>query len=161
MQRKNHQNTNAQVALYALAASVVSKLTSNALPVLESEARPTLSLYLNSMIISSCPIIICLRKSRGRLSLHGGRELNYTHALLILDFHLTVKTLNVLLQDGEQSSFFFQVECQGRKRTKLYTTQGRNPSLGQLSGGFTQLMLFYMTTEYMKTLHFSLKLRSI
>ncbi|KAJ6755487.1 hypothetical protein OIU79_027987 [Salix purpurea] len=93
------------------------------------------------MIISSCPIIICLRKSRGRLSLHGGRELNYTHALLILDFHLTVKTLNVLLQDGEQSSFFFQVECQGRKRIKLYTTQGRNLSLGQLSGGFTQLML--------------------
>ncbi|KAJ6777923.1 hypothetical protein OIU74_001827 [Salix koriyanagi] len=106
------------------------------------------------MIISSCPIIICLRKSRGRLSLHGGRELNYTHALLILDFHLTVKTLNVLLQDGEQSSFFFQVECQGRKRIKLYTTPGRNPSLGQLSGGFTRLMLFYMTTEYMKTLNF-------
>ncbi|KAH8520510.1 hypothetical protein H0E87_001816 [Populus deltoides] len=60
--KKNHQNTNAQVALYALAASIVSKLTSNALPVLENEARPTLSLYLNSLTISSCPIIICLEE---------------------------------------------------------------------------------------------------
>lgn len=134
----------------------MSKLTSNALPVLENEARPTLSLYLNSMTMSSCPIIICLRKSRGLLILLGGRELNCTHILLILDFHLTVKTLNVLLQDGERSSFSFLVECQRGKRTRLNTTQGRNPSLGQLSGGFTQLMLFYMTTEYMKTPNFSL-----
>jgi hypothetical protein len=58
--KKNHQNTNAQVALYALAASIVSKLTSNALPVLENEARPTLSLYLNSMTISSCPVLLFL-----------------------------------------------------------------------------------------------------
>ena len=55
--RLTHQSTSAQVALYALVASHVSKLTSNALLVRARGTRPTSSRSLSSTIISSSLVL--------------------------------------------------------------------------------------------------------
>lgn len=54
---QTHQNTNAQVALYALVASIASKLTSKPPVVLERDNRRSLFLCPNLMTISSSLVI--------------------------------------------------------------------------------------------------------